>query len=140
LCFFLLGRGVSHEDNRLVDALRRGYRRLLGGALRRPLPVIGGAVAALAVALALVPALGTEFLPELNEGTMWLNLTLPSSVSLSEASRLCAQVRRTLRRFPEVSQVISQAGRPEDGTDPKPLSMAEFYVDLKPSAEWPRGT
>jgi cobalt-zinc-cadmium resistance protein CzcA len=140
LCLYLLGRGVKHEHNPLVEACQRVYRRLLRIALARPAVVFVPTAAALIVTLVLVPRLGSEFLPELNEGTMWLNLTLPASVSLSEASRLCAQVRRTLRKFPEVSQVISQAGRPEDGTDPKPLSMAEFYVDLKPPAEWPRGT
>jgi cobalt-zinc-cadmium resistance protein CzcA len=139
LCLYLLGRGVRHEHNPLVEACQRVYRRLLRVALARPAVVFVPTAAALVVALVLAPRLGSEFLPELNEGTMWLNLTLPSSVSLSEAARVCAQVRTTLRRFPEVSQVISQAGRPEDGTDPKPLSMAEFYVDLKPPSEWPRG-
>ncbi|HEY7171938.1 MAG TPA: CusA/CzcA family heavy metal efflux RND transporter [Vicinamibacterales bacterium] len=139
LCLYLLGRGVRHEHNPLVETCQRVYRRLLRVALARPAVVFVPTAAALVVALVLAPRLGSEFLPELNEGTMWLNLTLPSSVSLSEAARVCAQVRTTLRRFPEVSQVISQAGRPEDGTDPKPLSMAEFYVDLKPPSEWPRG-
>jgi cobalt-zinc-cadmium resistance protein CzcA len=139
LCLYLLGRGARHEHNPLVEACQRIYRRLLRVALARPALVFVPTAVALAVALVLVPRLGSEFLPELNEGTMWLNLTLPSSVSLSEAARVCAQVRTTLRRFPEVSQVISQAGRPEDGTDPKPLSMAEFFVDLKPPSEWPRG-
>jgi cobalt-zinc-cadmium resistance protein CzcA len=140
LCLYLLGRGVHHDHNPLVEACQRVYRRLLRVVLARPAVVFVPTAVALIVALVLVPRLGSEFLPELNEGTMWLNLTLPSSVSLSEAARVCAQVRSTLRRFPEVAQVISQAGRPEDGTDPKPLSMAEFYVDLKPPAEWPRGT
>ncbi|MFI5178088.1 MAG: efflux RND transporter permease subunit [Vicinamibacterales bacterium] len=139
LCFLLLGRGVKHEHNRLVDFFERIYRATLERTLRRPLLVIGSAVAALALALALVPQLGTEFLPELNEGTLWVNLMLPSSVSVAEASRLCARVRQIIRKFPEVTQVISQAGRPEDGTDPKTINMAEFFVDLKPPAEWPAG-
>jgi heavy metal efflux system protein len=139
LCLYLLGRGVQHEHNPLVEACQRLYRRLLRVALARPAIVFVPTAVVLVIALVLAPRLGSEFLPELNEGTMWLNLTLPSSVSLTEAARVCAQVRTTLRRFPEVSQVISQAGRPEDGTDPKTLSMAEFYVDLKPPSEWPRG-
>jgi heavy metal efflux system protein len=138
LCFWLLGRGVKHEDNRLVELITRAYRRALDRSLRRPALVIGAAVAGFAVALALVPRLGTEFLPELNEGTLWVNLTLPSSVSVSEASRIVARVRNTIRRFPEVTQVISQAGRPEDGTDPKPINMAEFFVDLQPPEQWKR--
>ena len=139
LCFYLLGRGVSHEDNQLVDFCRRVYRRVLDRTLQRPVAVIGSTVIAFALSMVLVPRLGTEFLPELNEGTMWVNLVLPPSVSVNEAAKLCADVRRIILQFPEVAQVISQAGRPEDGTDPKTINMAEFYVDLKPPAEWPRG-
>jgi cobalt-zinc-cadmium resistance protein CzcA len=138
LCFFLLGRGVAPEHNAIVDLCQRLYRRTLNRTLRRPLLVLGGALAAFGVALTLAPRLGTEFLPELNEGTLWVNLTLPSSVSVSEASRLVARVRRIVRHFPEVTQVISQVGRPEDGTDPKPINMAEFFVDLKPPSQWTR--
>jgi len=138
LCYYLLGR-VSHGENALVATCRRVYERVLRWAIARPVAVIGSAVAALVVALSLAPRLGTEFLPELNEGTMWVNLLLPSSVSVAEATRLTAEVRRTIRTFPEVSQVISQAGRPEDGTDPKTINMTEFFVDLKPPSDWPRG-
>jgi len=139
LCLFLLGRGVAHERNWLVEQLTRAYRWTLDRALRRPAVVVGASMAALASALMLAPALGTEFLPELNEGTLWVNLTLPPSVSVSEASAIIARVRTVIRQFPEVTQVISQAGRPEDGTDPKPINMAELFVDLKPPSEWRRG-
>jgi len=138
LCFYLLGRGVKHEENALVEFCRRVYRRVLEFVLARPIPVFASAIVAFVGALALAPALGTEFLPELNEGTMWVNVLLPPSVSVAEASRLCAQVRQIIRGFPEVTQVISQTGRPEDGTDPKTINMAEFFVDLKPASEWPR--
>jgi cobalt-zinc-cadmium resistance protein CzcA len=138
LCYFLLGHGVAHEHNRLVEFVTRQYRRILERTLRNPLVVVGAAVAAFVAAVALVPRLGTEFLPELNEGTLWLNLTLPPSVSVSEAQKIVAQVRKTVRKFPEVTQVISQAGRPEDGTDPKPINMCEFFIDLKPPAQWTR--
>jgi cobalt-zinc-cadmium resistance protein CzcA len=67
-----------------------------------------------------------------------VNIVLPPSLSVSEASRLCARVRSILRQFPEVTSVISKAGRPEDGTDPKTINMAEFFVDLKPLAAWTR--
>src|SRR5207302_1288109 len=88
--------------------------------------------------LALVPRLGTEFLPELNEGTIWVNANMPAGISLSETMALCARMRAALRRIPEVNSVISKAGRPEDGTDPKPLNMAEIFVDLKPPSQWKR--
>ena len=138
LCFYLLGRGVKHEENALVEFCRRVYRRVLEFVLARPVAVFASAIAAFVCAMALAPSLGTEFLPELNEGTMWVNVLLPPSVSVAEASRLCAQIRRIIRGFPEVTQVISQTGRPEDGTDPKTINMAEFFVDLKPPSEWSR--
>ena len=86
-----------------------------------------------------MPLLGTEFLPELNEGSVWINLQLPTSVSVSEAQDMVRRVRQAIRKFPEVSSVTSKAGRPEDGTDPKLINMAEFLVDLKPESEWKRG-
>jgi heavy metal efflux system protein len=138
LCFYLLGRGVKHEENALVEFCQRVYRRVLEFVLARPIAVFTSAIAAFVCALALAPALGTEFLPELNEGTMWVNVLLPPSVSVAEASRLCGRIRQIIRGFPEVTQVISQTGRPEDGTDPKTINMAEFFVDLKPASEWPR--
>jgi Putative silver efflux pump len=82
--------------------------------------------------------LGSEFLPELNEGAIWVNAMLPDGISVSEASRECARIRALLRQFPEVRTVISKAGRPEDGTDPKLINMAEFFVDVKPVSEWTR--
>jgi cobalt-zinc-cadmium resistance protein CzcA len=138
LCFYLLGRSVKHEENPPVEWLRRQYRRVLDAVIDRPVTVMTSTLVAFVVALALVPRLGSEFLPELNEGTMWVNVLLPPSVSVAEASRLCARIRQIIRKFPEVTQVISQTGRPEDGTDPKTINMAEFFVDLKPPSEWPR--
>ena len=100
---------------------------------------MAAAVVALGASLALTARLGTEFLPELNEGSVWVNLTLPTSVSVSEAQQLTHRVRDAIRKFPEVASVTSKSGRPEDGTDPKLINMAEFLVDLKPDAEWKRG-
>jgi cobalt-zinc-cadmium resistance protein CzcA len=100
--------------------------------------VIAISVAALAGSLALVPRLGSEFLPELNEGSIWVNLMLPAGISLSEVSRTLHRVRASLGSFDEVNGVISQAGRPDDGTDPKPVNMAELFVDLKPQDKWRR--
>jgi heavy metal efflux system protein len=96
------------------------------------------AVAVLAGSLVLATRLGSEFLPELNEGSVWVNLTLPAGISVSEAVRECARVRSILRKFPEVRTVVSKAGRPEDGTDPKQINMAEILVDLYPQDQWKR--
>ena len=138
LCFYLLRRGVPAHENLLVRLCKRLYRPILVRALRHPKTVLVAALIALVVSLSLVPRLGSEFLPELNEGTMWINIMLPPSISVSEASRLCARIRAILRQFPEVTSVVSKAGRPEDGTDPKMINMAEFFVDLKPPAAWTR--
>src|SRR5439155_16591937 len=107
-------------------------------ALERRVAVLIVATGLLATSLTLVSRLGTEFLPELNEGALWINIMLPPGISVSETSRQLARIRTTLRRFPEVVTVISKAGRPEDGTDPKMINMAELLVDVKPEAEWPK--
>jgi len=135
----MLKRNLPEKENFLVRAAKRAYEPALAWALARKKTVLALAVAALAGSLALVPRLGTEFLPELNEGAVWVNLTLPTSVSISEAQELVGKVRAAIRKFPEVGNVTSKTGRPEDGTDPKLLNMAEFLVDLKPQSEWRRG-
>src|SRR3954452_6779015 len=136
LCLFLLGKSHVTEENALVRGCKRVYRPLLAAALAHRVPVLLGAVAALAGSLALAPRLGTEFLPELNEGSIWINLMLPPGISVTETSRQLARVRAVLRTIPEVRTVVSKAGRPEDGTDPKMINMAEFLVDIKPADQW----
>jgi cobalt-zinc-cadmium resistance protein CzcA len=138
LCYYLLRRKIPHEDNLVVRFCKALYAPALDWALRHRFVVILTALIALGGAMSVVPRLGTEFLPELNEGTLWVNATLPPGMSAPEAMQYCGRIRGILRKFPEVRSVISKAGRPEDGTDPKTLSMAEFFVDLKPPAEWTR--
>src|SRR5262249_33563221 len=125
-------------ENWLVQILKRAYRPALVFAVKRPLVVLLLAVAVLGGALALVPQLGTEFLPELDEGSGWVSMSLEPGISVSQAVKECARVRHMLRQFPEVRSVISKAGRPEDGTDPKQVNMTEFLVDLYPQDQWKR--
>ena len=139
LCYFLLRRGISEKENFIVRFCHRLYRPTLAWALNRRLLVIGAAVILLVASLATVPRLGSEFLPELNEGTLWVNIYFPPGISISETKRLARRVREILGQYPVVRSVVSKAGRPEDGTDPKPINMAEFFVDLKPLPEWPHG-
>jgi heavy metal efflux system protein len=136
MAYFLLRRGVPHGENHLVQWCKKLYRPVLTQAVRWPVLVLAAAVMALAGSLLLATQLGSEFLPELNEGSIWVNLTLPPGISVSEAVKECAKVRSILRTFPEVRAVISKAGRPEDGTDPKQINMAEFLVDTYPQEEW----
>jgi len=137
LCLFLLGRSRVQEENLLVRWCKRTYRPLVARALAHRTLVLGGAVAALVASLAVAPRLGTEFLPELNEGSIWINIMLPPGISITETSRQLKRIRSILRRFPEVQMVMSKAGRPEDGTDPKMVNMAELLVDVKPQSDWP---
>lgn len=137
-CAWFLRR-VSHEDNALVRWCKARYATLLDFALVRRGFVIGIAVAALAGAGVVATRLGTEFLPELNEGSIWVNVTLAPSVSPQEAQRAAAMIRQALTSVPEVSSVISKVGRPDDGTDPKIFNSAEFFVEVKPEKEWRAG-
>ena len=138
LCYKFLARNLPDHDNALVSYSKRGYEPVLRWALANRAKVLVIALAALAASFAAVPKLGTEFLPELNEGSLWLNVKLPSTVSVSEAQIQAGQIRRILLKTPEVNSVVSKAGRPEDGTDPKLINMAEFLVDLKPESDWKR--
>jgi heavy metal efflux system protein len=139
LVLVLLGHRHGSEENTLVRTCKRFYRPVLHAALERRRLVLVAAVCLLAGALALVPRLGTEFLPELNEGSIWINVMLPPGISVAETSRQLARMRTILRRFPEVRTVVSKSGRPEDGTDPKLINMAEIYVDITPESQWPAG-
>lgn len=139
LCLLLLRKNIPHEENALVRWLKRPYLSSLRWSLAHPKTVTLAAFAAFLISLALVPRLGTEFLPELNEGSIWVNANLPAGISVEEARLYCRKMREILHRTPEVRSVISKAGRPEDGTDPKPINMAEIFVDLKPPSEWKRG-
>jgi len=138
LSFYFLRGPLPEKENALVRECKRIYRPTLLMALRYPKTVMAAALGALILSLSLVPRLGSEFLPELNEGALWINLNFPSSISVSEAVRQSARIRKILHQFPEVVTVVSKAGRPEDGTDPKPINMTEIFVDLKPPEQWSR--
>jgi cobalt-zinc-cadmium resistance protein CzcA len=138
LCYLLLRKPIPHEENRLVGWCMRRYRPLLEWSLARRKLVVGAAVVALALSIAAVPRLGTEFLPELNEGSIWINVPLHPSLSVTEARAQMLQMRNAIAGIPEIKTIVYKAGRPEDGTDPKLISMAEILVDLKPESEWTR--
>ena len=139
LCLLLLRKNLPHEDNRLVRACKRVYNPALQWALHRPRTVLLGAVATLAAALALGTTLGSEFLPELDEGTIWVSTDLPASVSPQEAQDISRAIRARMRAIPEVNTVVSKVGRPDDGTDPKSFNMFEAFVELKPEEQWRAG-
>ena len=139
LCFWLLRPPLPHEENRLVRACKRVYEPLLSRALGAPRIVLLVSLAALAISLVAARSVGSEFLPELNEGTIWLNVNLPAGISVTEATTQARNVRRAIATVPEVETTVSKAGRPEDGSDPKPINMIETLVVLKPESKWRSG-
>ena len=139
LCYWMLRRKLPHKDNRLVAASKHLYEPVLAWALERRRLVVAIALGVFALSMVAASRLGSEFLPELNEGTIWVNLRLPSSVSNAEATRMMRNVRAALLTVPEVRTAVSKAGQPEDGTDPKTISMGEIFVDFKPPEQWRKG-
>ncbi len=138
LCYLLLRSRLPHEENWLVRACKRIYEPVLRSAMRAPGRVVATAFVALAASLAVAPRLGSEFLPELNEGQIWINFNLPPGISVPETMAQVAKARAALSKIPEVTTVVSKAGRPEDGTDPKPINMVEMFVGLLPPGQWKR--
>jgi heavy metal efflux system protein len=122
-----------------IDWLRASYRRSLSWLLdRRPLALAAGFIA-LALAAVAVPRLGTEFLPELDEGDIQLFVEMPPSITLEKGQDLLLEIRRRILAFPEVRGSLSEQGRPEDGTDNEGINMSETFIRLKPHSEWRPG-
>jgi heavy metal efflux system protein len=135
LCALMLGR-EKERTSPLVSFAERLYRPALAWALRRRAVVMAAAAAAVLGGLGLLGTLGSEFLPDLNEGSLWVTATLPPSISLDAALAVTPRIRAALLEFPEVRTVVSQLGRPEDGTDPAPVNSLQMLVDLRPQGEW----
>ena len=137
LCSYLFKRPLSDRESPLLAVLRRPYLPALRWCVRRPLVPILGAAALLAVSLWTFTLLGKEFLPELDEGDLWVRVQFPVGVSIEGVGPYVHEIRERLLRFPEVRVVVSQLGAPDDGTDPEAPDNAEFYVGLKPREQWP---
>jgi cobalt-zinc-cadmium resistance protein CzcA len=139
LSSFLLPEHLEERETLIVRHLRRAYVWTLHHAMRRrviPLAIGGGLLVATAL---VIPRLGTEFLPKLEEGNLWIRATLPPTISLDAGQRYVARLREILRTVPEVVTVVSQHGRPDDGTDPTGFYNVEFFAPLKPLGTWRRG-
>jgi cobalt-zinc-cadmium resistance protein CzcA len=136
LCSFLFKEPVREQDTAMVRALRRAYLAFLHWALGHRSLVVGVAAGIFVITLALVPLLGGEFMPALEEGNLWVRATMPVDISFEQASRLATEIRGIFHRYPEVSGVVSQLGRPDDGTDPTSFFNAEFLVNLKSRKDW----
>jgi cobalt-zinc-cadmium resistance protein CzcA len=139
LAYWMLKKGLPHGDNSLVAWCKRVYTPALDWALSNTRKVVLISVTAFVLALGLASQLGSEFLPELDEGTTWVNFRLPTSASNDEVAKILKMARKSLLSVPEINTVVSKAGQPEDGTDPKTLSMVEIFVDIKPPEFWRKG-
>jgi cobalt-zinc-cadmium resistance protein CzcA len=139
LASFLLPETVKEHETLIVRYLRSAYVTVLHWAMgHRTIPV-AVAIVLLVVTGLVMPRLGTEFLPKLEEGNLWIRATLPPTISLEAGEPYVARMRDVLRRFPEVVTVVSQHGRPDDGTDPTGFYNVEFFAPLQPFEQWPRG-
>ena len=128
--------GVMDRESWVVRTLLRYYKPALDFALRSRRLVFAVAVCLLATAAVTYHFLGSEFLPKLDEGDLWVRTFAPPSISPSEATRIVRDVRRRIASFPEVRYVVSQSGRPDDGTDVNGWDVTEYSVGLKPRDQW----
>ena len=141
LSVLLFGRNTKEWHNPVLAALMSGYRRSLTfcmSTLVRRLAVVGVAVGLLAISVGLMVsgAIGSEFLPHLDEGAIWARGTLSPSTGPTEGESVMNEARLIFASFPEVTKVVSQVGRPDDGTDSSLFSNTEYFVDLKPKDQW----
>jgi heavy metal efflux system protein len=136
LCLWILGGRARERHNPAFEWIKARYARGLDWLLANPWRVIGGSSVLMLIALALIPTIGAEFMPKLDEGALWVRSTMPYTISFEESSRIVPQIRAILRSFPQVTVVADEHGRPDDGTDPTGFFNAEFYVGLKPYDEW----
>jgi cobalt-zinc-cadmium resistance protein CzcA len=136
LCAWFLRKGVRERRNAAFEWVRGAYARGLDFCLAHPWGATVASAAVLGGSLLLIPGIGAEFMPHLDEGALWIRATLPYTISFEESSKISPQVRSILRSFPEVTVVASEHGRPDDGTDPTGFFNDEFYVGLKPYSQW----
>jgi heavy metal efflux system protein len=138
LAVWQFGKGVKEWRNPVMEFLRDRYTVLVRLAIRRRglTAALGGAVLAIAIFLMVSGVIGSEFLPHLDEGAIWVRGTLAPSTGPTEGTRVMNQARVVLAGFPEVKQVVSQVGRPDDGTDATGFFNTEYFVDLKLKKDW----
>jgi cobalt-zinc-cadmium resistance protein CzcA len=136
LAMFALRGDRPEKESPLLGWAARAYEPSLTFAMARPISVVILAIGALVASFVLLPRIGSEFLPELNEGALYVTFTLPGNISPTDGRRLTPRLKQLLRRTPEVDAVLSQLGRPEDGTDPTLPNNLEIFVRLKPLALW----
>jgi len=139
LASFLLPERLRESETTIVRALHRIYNPALKFALAHRAVMIGAGAAFLVLGALLIPRLGSEFLPALEEGNLWIRCSMPMTLSLEDGEAATRKMRQLVLRHPEVVTVFSQHGRPDDGSDASPFSNVELFGVLQPPEQWPRG-
>jgi cobalt-zinc-cadmium resistance protein CzcA len=136
LCAWFMRNGVQERRNAAFESIKSAYTKGLDFCLAHLWGTVIASGILLAVSLLLVPRIGAEFMPHLDEGALWVRATMPYTISFDESAKIAPKVRDVLRSFPEVTTVASELGRPDDGTDPTGFFNVEFFVGLKPYSQW----
>jgi cobalt-zinc-cadmium resistance protein CzcA len=139
LAYFAYRKPAQPYHNRWLQWLTRGYERLLAACLDQPRIIYGVAIFALLAVIGLGATVGRDFLPDLDEGALWLQVQMPTGLALNKASDMASDLRRAILKYPEISYVVTQTGRNDDGTDSWTMSHIEAPVGLKPYDSWPAG-
>jgi heavy metal efflux system protein len=137
LSYLFLSRNIKEKENFIVTNLQKVYKPALSKVISYPKTTLAISACILAAAIFTFKFVGSEFLPHLNEGAVYARATMPLSVSLEESYYYTRKFRSVFKEFPEVRGVLSQTGRPNDGTDPTGYFNIEFFVDLLPEKDWP---
>ena len=132
----LLHKNVKEKHNPLVAGMIKYYEKIFDWVMRNKKLSLGITIAVVVITFASGKFLGSEFIPHLDEGALWVEGDAPMSISLTEAKNLADSMRKDLLEFPEVREVVSQVGRPDDGSDPKGFFSIENLVDLYPKEQW----
>ncbi|MGC1416545.1 MAG: efflux RND transporter permease subunit [Candidatus Acidiferrum sp.] len=142
LASYWFKNGVKEKPNRIFERVRDGYGKQLEWCLNHPALTLIVVTLIFGATLLLLPYIGGEFLPHLDEGAIWVRATMPYTISFEEAAKFAPQVRNILGKYPQVTVVGSELGRTDDGTDPTGFFNCEFYVGLKPynDASWKSGS
>jgi heavy metal efflux system protein len=136
---YLLHERLRETETIIVGILRRIYTPLVELAVANKVLALAATGVLFALALLAVQFLGLEFLPHLEEGNLWIRATMPPSISLEEGNDFVNRMRLAIKSFPEIETVVSQQGRPDDGTDATGFFNAEFFAPLRPTKEWRKG-
>jgi len=141
MCSYWFKKGVREKQNRAFEWVKSRYEGSLTWCLDRPKTTILVVALIFGATLLLIPFIGGEFMPHLDEGALWVRATMPYTISYEEAAKLAPQIREILGKYPQVTDVGSELGRPDDGTDPTGFFNCEFYVGLKPykDSTWTAG-